>query len=480
MESGQHTIPLRKGRRHGGLVLVHPPLPDFSASVSQEMMRTVSRINSFCQNDCRILAITGWGAPGSAAELSLEMARGLASLSRQSVLLVDADFANPRLHKKLGTPAIPGLTELLMGEKTLQEVVRPTCEETFFFLPAGAANRLIPSGRSTPVCVDEISAVPFFEKVVIHTGPFFDTSSPMLPIAESDDVVVFAVASDASLRSGADALRRQNATRRGFRNWFQRLSDPKAGIASFRQRVEERSMNTMEPQHAITSWKGRRSTGLELVHSPLPEFSVSVSKEMMKTVARMNGLFQSDCRVLAVTGWDDSDQAAELSFQLARGLASLSQQSVILVDADFVTPGLHQKLQTPAAPGLAELIAGEKSLGDVVRPTLEETFFFLPSGAADKLGPRELSAPACADVISVLRFFWKVVIHTGPLMERSSAMVITPESDGVVVALAAGVRRREEVDKLQHQIATLNGKLLGAVLTEGAGGKPRRFHRWLR
>ena len=252
-------------------------------------------------------------------------------------------------------------------------------------------------------------------------------------------------------------------------------------FVSLGQNVQEGIMNIgVAPQYAVSARKDR-GIGMAFTHPPLPDFSWPVSEAMMRTVAHTHSRAQIDCRILVVTGWNAADRSADLSLQMARGLASLSQESVLLVDADFHTPLLHRDFQTAVTSGLAELIAGSQNIQEVVRPVVGELLYFLPTGNAAALGSTGLSAPACAETLSMLRLlFHRVVIHVGPLLENASAMVIAAEGDAVVLALAAGLRTRDEVEILQHQITSLRAKLFGAVLTEIPAKKTRRGLRWLR
>src|SRR3974390_298993 len=150
-------------------------------------------------------------------------------------------------------------------------------------------------------------------------------------------------------------------------------------------------------RHAITSWRGRDKLDLALVHSPLPEFSTSVCPEMMQPAVFVENICPQECRIVAVAGWDVWDGAAESSLQLARGMAALGQP-VFLVDGDFASPILHRQLKSSASPGLAELIAGRRTILEVVRPTSDELLFFLPAGNASALGTEGLSPRACSEV----------------------------------------------------------------------------------
>jgi succinoglycan biosynthesis transport protein ExoP len=53
------------------------------------------------------------------------------------VLLVDSDLRRPSLHKRLEKANSPGLTDYLLGQKTLDAIVQPTSQSNLEFLPSG-------------------------------------------------------------------------------------------------------------------------------------------------------------------------------------------------------------------------------------------------------------------------------------------------------------------------------------------------------
>jgi len=60
------------------------------------------------------------------------------ALNHSKVLIIDADMRKPSVHKAFHKPNHPGLSNLLTGNATLEEVVLPTPIADLFFLPAGS------------------------------------------------------------------------------------------------------------------------------------------------------------------------------------------------------------------------------------------------------------------------------------------------------------------------------------------------------
>jgi succinoglycan biosynthesis transport protein ExoP len=76
----------------------------------------------------------GEGRSTTAANLAIALAQ-----AGRSVVLVDADLRQPRLHTMLGVPGDGGLTGVLTGQCTLAEALRDTPVPRLTLLPAGPA-----------------------------------------------------------------------------------------------------------------------------------------------------------------------------------------------------------------------------------------------------------------------------------------------------------------------------------------------------
>ncbi len=194
----------------------------------------------------------------------------------------------------------------------------------------------------------------------------------------------------------------------------------------------------------------------------LPEHVVRVGGEVMQTVARLQGLLRMEDRVLAVTGWDLSDRADDVAIQVAYGMACMTLEPILLVDA---AGRLHQKLGAGMSPGLRELMKGSSALEDVIWASTPDSLYFLPSGASQVPAGAALSLPEWRNATADLRRFPRVFVYAGPLRGNTNAMLVATESDAVLLALAAGLRRRREAEDLQQQLAILKSRLLGVVLT---------------
>jgi len=123
-------------------------------------------------------ALPGEGKTFTAVNLALSVATELDT----TVLLVDGDVAHPELPRVLGTPASPGLLELLTtSELDVSDAIVRTNVDNLSVLPAGAHHR-----RATELLASEQMAIVLHElatrypdRIVIFDSP------PLLPTTEA-------------------------------------------------------------------------------------------------------------------------------------------------------------------------------------------------------------------------------------------------------------------------------------------------------
>jgi protein-tyrosine kinase len=152
-----------------------PALEERGAAVEQ--FRSLrSRMQEFRDlNTLKSLLVTS-GVPQEgksfiAANLAISFARHKAA----RVLLVDGDMRRSSLHKLLGAPHGPGLTEYLAGKATLFEIMqRPRPDESGRPLSHGLASLIfIPGGNASDKAAD-LSGNRRFDRLIAEAAPHFD------------------------------------------------------------------------------------------------------------------------------------------------------------------------------------------------------------------------------------------------------------------------------------------------------------------
>src|SRR5260221_6197185 len=84
-------------------------------------------------------ALSGEGKTSLAGHLAVSLAR-----AGFKTVLVDGDMRRPSLHRVLGVPLNSGLSEVLRGETTLDQVIQPTPAPGLSIVPAGLWHPRLP------------------------------------------------------------------------------------------------------------------------------------------------------------------------------------------------------------------------------------------------------------------------------------------------------------------------------------------------
>ena len=187
---------------------------------------------------------------------------------------------------------------------------------------------------------------------------------------------------------------------------------------------------------------------------------VELREDGLQVATRLMAALGPEDRILAVTACEEEDGAGELAAQLAMGLSRIGQEPVALVDANIRQPSLSGLFGAEGNQGLSDIAAKGLDLSSALR-RYAGGFAFLPAGSESATLP----APACARAVAALRSqFRYTVIATAPLLRHAEAVTLGSVSDGVVLALRAGKRKRDEVLDVQRELGRLKVRFLGAVL----------------
>jgi capsular exopolysaccharide synthesis family protein len=139
----------------------------------------------------RTMLVTSLQQQDGKTSVSTNCAITLAQLGMGDVLLVDADLRHPDLHRILGVPQTPGLSDLLVGGVGVTEVVRPTRIPGLFVIPAGPVpanpSELLYSPRFTQALV---AIGERFAHIVIDTPPLLGVSDTLVLAPRVEGVIL--------------------------------------------------------------------------------------------------------------------------------------------------------------------------------------------------------------------------------------------------------------------------------------------------
>ena len=118
-----------------------------------------------------MLTVSSPGSGDGKSFISSNLALAFAELGGRT-LLIDGDIRRGALHRLFGVTRKPGLTDLLAGHATLDEVIRPTSHGSLYLIPSGSRLTNGPELLSSPAMVDLVQQVKQrFRTVLMDSAP---------------------------------------------------------------------------------------------------------------------------------------------------------------------------------------------------------------------------------------------------------------------------------------------------------------------
>jgi capsular exopolysaccharide synthesis family protein len=168
--------------------------------------------------------------------------------------------------------------------------------------------------------------------------------------------------------------------------------------------------------------------------------------------------------------------AAEVARRIQHGLG----RRVLLVDANFARPRLHQLFDIARSPGLSELLAGRRTLRDVVQPVDESGLHLIAAGAPSPDAMRYFDSHLIETMKDRLGEAFDIIIFDcAPLSGGAETLVLAKRLDGLLLVLAAERTRWESGARTMEQLRAANVNVLGAALNGKKFFIPRAIYKRL-
>jgi capsular exopolysaccharide synthesis family protein len=202
-------------------------------SSSAEAYRTL-RTNLLFSAAVRTLARVVVTSPGPTEGKSTTAANLAISFAQQGhrVLLMDCDLRRSRIHKMFGVPQMPGVTNVLLGNISIEQAVRETAVDQLFILPSGP----LPPNPAELLGSERMKATldglaNSYDIVIIDSPPLLAASDAAILTRHADGALVV-VRAGKTERSALQTAIQQLATV-GARVLGTVLNDPDAEVPKY-------------------------------------------------------------------------------------------------------------------------------------------------------------------------------------------------------------------------------------------------------
>lgn len=185
--------------------------------------------------------------------------------------------------------------------------------------------------------------------------------------------------------------------------------------------------------------------------------------------------------LVIVAGADETPCAGLVGLNLAYSIERYTGKPTAVVDMDFLSPTFLAGFELDGVPGvLSVLEEGMDPARCGVKAESARNLTVFSAGTTGPVPTELLGGPRAEEFIGWLRrnFDHVVVVAPGVLAAPETA-VLGRLADGVVLAVEAGVTRREVVERAAEELADAEVKLVGVALSEVEYVVPEAIYRRL-
>lgn len=170
-------------------------------------------------------------------------------------------------------------------------------------------------------------------------------------------------------------------------------------------------------------------------------------------------------QMIVITSSLPNEGKTTLALSLATARAR-SGQDVVLIEADYRKPTIHNLVGGPKRPGLIDVLNGRNTLSEAAHSTKEPRLHVVPAGGVlmDPLSPKKLDLLR-EQLDAYAANYQTVIVDTSPLMVTAEALLLASLADVMVVAIRWAKTRRDVVSHVLDRLSAHGIKSVVAVVT---------------
>jgi succinoglycan biosynthesis transport protein ExoP len=217
---------------------------------------------------------------------------------------------------------------------------------------------------------------------------------------------------------------------------------------------------------------------VELLSYVQPKSQISEAFRALRTSLLLS---QADHppQVILVTSALPREGKTTAAVNLAVTLAQLGDRT-LLMDSDMRKPGIRRALNMTGGKdvGLSSYLAGVRSLDEVLIPhPAISNLTALTTGPVPPSPADLLSSLRMREGIAELRRRFKfIVIDSPPIMAATDAVILSAQTDGVLMVVRSGETPKEAFTRARDLLAAVKCRMLGVVLNAVDSSAPDYYY----
>lgn len=203
--------------------------------------------------------------------------------------------------------------------------------------------------------------------------------------------------------------------------------------------------------------------------------SMSPAAEAYRTIrtAVYFGVPNGHAKTLLITSPAPGDGKTTLASNLGITMAQAGQRTLVL-DADFRRPMQHRMFEIDDESGLSNVLSGQSSPDQVIRPGSVKGLDILPCGPVPPNPSEMLNSDAFADLISDLADKYdRILIDSPPVMPVADARILGAICHVTLMVLRAEKSTRKASEQARDGLLSVGARILGVVVNDVPRGKDR-------
>ncbi|MDF2937692.1 MAG: capsular biosynthesis protein [Paenibacillaceae bacterium] len=196
-----------------------------------------------------------------------------------------------------------------------------------------------------------------------------------------------------------------------------------------------------------------------------PDSSIAEAYRALRTNIEFSSVGK-EMRIIMITSASRGEGKSTTAVNLAISLSQAGKR-VLLIDADMRNSSIHRILRIDNKKGLANYLALQTELPEIITPTHIPNLSVIPSGTQPP-NPAELLTMNQMDHLlgELKKDFHTIILDTPSALSVTDAQIIAAKSDGVLLVVEQGFVKREAAKKVKAYLKHVNARLLGVVFNK--------------
>jgi tyrosine-protein kinase Etk/Wzc len=195
-----------------------------------------------------------------------------------------------------------------------------------------------------------------------------------------------------------------------------------------------------------------------------PKSAVAEEYRILRT--NVHGLnFENVIKTVMTTSTVRGEGKSTTGTNLAIAVADTGKKT-LLIDCDMRRGTVHELLNLPQTPGLAEVLSHGSSMENALKTCCVRNLTVMTSGSRPTNPSELLGSSAMERLIDTLRpRFDMIIVDAPPVLNLPDACILGKHVDGVLFIVQAERTQREDVLRAQSMLLQAHGNIVGFVLT---------------